>query len=75
MIIGWKFFDEIPYVKETDILKKITKFIRTQGSTTKREIMEYNGNWGMRVKFNTYRSALRNNKNIKFTKDTYEWVG
>ena len=72
---GWKFFDEIPYVKETDILKKITKFIRTQGSTTKREIMEYNGNWGMRVKFNTYRSALRNNKNIKFTKDTYEWVG
>ena len=31
--------------------------------------------WGYRVKFNSYRNALRGNKNIKFTKDGYEWIG
>ena len=31
--------------------------------------------WGYRVKFNNYRNALREMKEIKFTKDGYEWVG
>ena len=31
--------------------------------------------WGYRVKFNNYRNALREMKEIKFTKDGYEWIG
>lgn len=72
---GWKFFDEIPFIEQSRGLDKIQDFVRIQESTTKREIMEYMGNWGMRVKFNTYREAMRRNKQIKLTKDTYEWVG
>ena len=31
-------------------------------------------NWGVRVKWTPYRNALRDNKNIRFTKKGYEWV-
>ena len=31
--------------------------------------------WGVRIKWNTYRNALREVPEIKFTKNGYEWIG
>ena len=61
-------------MSETEGLKKLVNFIKKKGRTTKFEIMN-EFQWGYRVKFNNYRNALREMKEIKFTKDGYEWVG
>ena len=41
---------------------------------TKNDILEHMGGWGVRVKFSSYRNRLRNEKDIKLTKDRYEVI-
>ena len=65
---------DLKSVSETESLKKIKKFIKRNSFVTKRDILEHMG-WGVRIKFNGYRNALRKDKDIKFTKYGYEWVG
>ncbi len=71
---GWKDVFNLKPMSETEGLKKLVNFIKKKGRTTKFEIMN-EFKWGYRVKFNNYRNALREMKEIKFTKDGYEWVG
>ena len=61
-------------MSQTEGLKRLVEFIKKKGVTNKFEIMN-EFQWGYRVKFNSYRNALREMKEIKFTKDGYEWVG
>ena len=61
-------------MSNTEGLQRCVDFIKKRGCTNKFEMMNEFG-WGYRVKFNSYRNALRNNKDIKFTKDGYEWIG
>ena len=71
---GWKNVFNLKSVGDTDSLKKIKKFIKRNSFVTKRDILEHMG-WGVRIKYNGYRNALRKDKDIKFTKYGYEWVG
>tara|TARA_R110002096_G_scaffold55053_2_gene141753 strand:- start:1756 stop:3090 length:1335 start_codon:yes stop_codon:yes gene_type:complete len=60
-------------IKETESYNKIVEFIRTKKSVTKNEILLHMG-WGVRIGFTTYRNRLRNEKDIKFTKNRYEVI-
>ena len=60
-------------IKETESYDKIVEFIRTKKSVTKNEILLHMG-WGVRIGFTTYRNRLRNEKDIKFTKNRYEVI-
>ncbi len=70
---GWKFLDELPYISETDSYKKIVNFIREKKSVSKFDILCLL-NWGIRVKWSSYRNRLRNEKDIRFTKNRYEVI-
>ena len=61
-------------VKKTDSYDKIVKFIKDKKSVTKNDILEHMGGWGVRVKFSSYRNRLRNEKDIKLTKNRYEVI-
>jgi hypothetical protein len=71
---GWKDVFNLKPMSETEGLKRLVEFIKKKGKTNKFEIMN-EFQWGYRVKFNNYRNALREIKEIKFTKDGYEWIG
>ena len=71
---SWKNVYDLKPMGETEGLQKCVDFIKKKGVTNKFDMMKEFG-WGYRVKFNSYRNALRGNKNIKFTKDGYEWIG
>ena len=66
--------DNLRSVKKTDSYDKIVKFIKDKKSVTKNDILEHMGGWGVRVKFSSYRNRLRNEKDIKLTKDRYEVI-
>jgi glycosyltransferase involved in cell wall biosynthesis len=70
----WKVLNELPTVKRTEKYKEIVKFIKRKRSVTKAEIKKHM-NWGVGIGFSRYRNLLRLEKGIKFTKDTYEFVG
>ena len=71
---GWKFLNEFkPLKNETDSIKDIQSFIKTNKSVTKKEIKEHL-NWGVGIKFTSYRNTLRNNKNILLKKNGYEFI-
>ena len=65
--------DNLHQSKETDSYKQILKFIRDKKSVTKRDITDELG-WGIRVAFNSYRNRLRNEKDIRLTKNRYEVI-
>ena len=44
------------------------------GPKQAKEILEYMGDWCIRIKFTSYRNRLRNEKDIKLTKDRYEVI-
>jgi glycosyltransferase involved in cell wall biosynthesis len=71
---GWdKVFDLKP-IGDTESLQKIKDFIKDKLFASKKDILEY-FNWGVRIVWTNYRNALRNDDNIKLTKNGYEWVG
>jgi glycosyltransferase involved in cell wall biosynthesis len=65
--------DNLHESKETDSYKRILKFIRDKKSVTKRDITDELG-WGIRIAFNSYRNRLRNEKDIRLTKNRYEVI-
>ena len=68
---GWKHFDELKPMSNTDSYKRILNFINKKKSVNKKDILEHL-NWGVRISFSEYRNRLRNEPTIKFTKDRYE---
>jgi glycosyltransferase involved in cell wall biosynthesis len=67
-------FDNLPKMSEkTDSYKEIVKFIKKNKSVTKNDILEYLG-WGVRIAWSPYRNLLREEKNIVFLKNRYEYV-
>ena len=70
---GWNnIFDGVKRA-ECEGLQKIVSFIQNKKVVTKLDILK-ELNWGVRIKWTPYRNALRDNKNIRFTKKGYEWV-
>lgn len=66
-------FDALPLMTEkTDSYKEILNFIKLKGSVTKSEILEHL-DWGIRIAFSQYRNMLRQEPDITFTKDRYEY--
>jgi len=67
---NWKFLDNLPKVKRTESYEKIVNLIKKNGSMTKKEILKAM-NWGVRISLTNYRNLLREEPNIKFTKNRY----
>jgi glycosyltransferase involved in cell wall biosynthesis len=65
--------DNLHESKETDSYKQILKIIKDKKSVTKRDITDELG-WGIRIAFNSYRNRLRNEKDIRLTKNRYEVI-
>lgn len=69
---GWDKVFTYKRVGDTDALKRIIDFIQANKSVAKRQITDHL-NWGVNIKWSGYRNALRENPNIRFTKNRYEW--
>jgi len=68
-------FDNLPKMSEkTDSYKEIVKYIKKNKSVTKHDILEHLG-WGVRIAWSPYRNLLREEKNIVFLKNRYEYIG
>lgn len=68
---NWSFLENLPIIKEdTTSYQKIVKFIKTNKNVSKRDILNHM-NWSVRIGYTGYRNRLRNEPNIKFTKDRY----
>lgn len=68
-------FDNLPKMSEkTDSYKEIVKYIKQNKSVTKNDILEYLG-WGVRIAWSPYRNLLRQEKDIAFLKNRYEYIG
>jgi glycosyltransferase involved in cell wall biosynthesis len=70
---GWKYFDELKPMSDTDSYKKIVNYIHSRKSVSKKDILEHLG-WGVRISFSEYRNRLRLEDTIKFTKNRYEVI-
>ena len=68
---GWKYFDELKVMSDTESYKKIVEHIHKRKSVSKKELLEHMG-WGVRISFSEYRNRLRLEDTIKFTKNRYE---
>ena len=70
---NWETFNEWEVFGDTKAYRRIVKFIKDRGSVTKYDIFRMLG-WGRRVDWSPYRNRLRNEKDIKLTKDRYEVI-
>ena len=70
---GWKHFEELKPMSDTESYKRILDFIHKKKSVSKKDILEYL-NWGVRISFSEYRNRLRLEDTIKFTKNRYEVI-
>ena len=70
---GWKHFDELKIMSDTDSYKRMVDHIHKKKSVSKKELLEYMG-WGVRISFSEYRNRLRTEDTIKFTKNRYEVI-
>jgi glycosyltransferase involved in cell wall biosynthesis len=69
-----KTIDNLPMIKnDTETYQKVLDFIRKKKSVTKSDILNML-NWGVRISFSGYRNKLRNEKDIKLTKNRYEVI-
>jgi len=70
---GWKYFDELKPMSDTESYKKIVDYIHSRKSVSKKQLLEHMG-WGVRISFSEYRNRLRLEDTIKFTKNRYEVI-
>jgi len=70
---GWKHFDDLKVMSDTDSYKKIVEHIHRKKSVSKKELLEHMG-WGVRISFSEYRNRLRLENTIRFTKNRYEVI-
>ena len=70
---GWKHFDELKVMSDTDSYKRMVDHIHKKKSVSKKELLEHMG-WGVRISFSEYRNRLRTEDTIRFTKDRYEVI-
>jgi hypothetical protein len=70
---GWKYFDELKVMSDTESYKKMVDHIHKKKSVSKKELLEHMG-WGVRISFSEYRNRLRTEDTIKFTKNRYEVI-
>jgi len=69
-----KTIDNLPMIKnDTETYQKVLDFIRKKKSVTKSDILNML-NWGVRISFSGYRNKLRNEKDIRLTKNRYEVI-
>ena len=71
---GWDKVFDFKSVGQTETLEEIVNFIKNKKFVTKEDIIN-RLNWGMRIKWSSYRNALREHKNIRFTKKGYQYIG
>ena len=71
---NWSTIEDLKTISKTESYDKIVKFIRRRKSVTKKDIIEHMGGWGLRIKWTPYRNRLRNEKDIKLTKNRYEVI-
>ena len=70
---GWKHFDELKVMSDTESYKRMVDHIHKKKSVSKKELLEHMG-WGVRISFSEYRNRLRLEDTIKFTKNRYEVI-
>ena len=70
---GWKYFDELKVMSDTESYQKMVDHIHKKKSVSKKELLEHMG-WGVRISFSEYRNRLRTEDTIKFTKNRYEVI-
>ena len=70
---GWKHFDDLKVMSDTDSYKRIIDFVHRKKSVSKKDILEHL-NWGVRISFSEYRNRLRLEDTIRFTKNRYEVI-
>jgi len=70
---GWKHFDELKVMSDTESYKRMVDHIHKKKSVSKKELLEHMG-WGVRISFSEYRNRLRMEDTIKFTKNRYEVI-
>ena len=72
---NWKCLDELEIIGDkSEAYPKIVNFIKNKGFVTKRDITNH-FNWGVRISLTAYRNRLRKEKDIRFTKTGYEYIG
>lgn len=71
---GWdKVFELDGLRTETERFKDVVNLIKKNGYISKKDLLDFLG-WGVNIKWSPYRNRLRAVKEIKFTKDGYEYV-
>jgi len=70
---NWETFKEWEVIGDSKAYRKIVKFIKDRGSVTKFDIFKML-TWGRRVDWSPYRNKLRNEKDIRLTKNRYEVI-
>tara|TARA_A100001011_G_scaffold212408_1_gene220625 strand:- start:1000 stop:2325 length:1326 start_codon:yes stop_codon:yes gene_type:complete len=70
---NWSFLNDLKTMGNTEGYQKVLDYVNTAHSTSKSKITKKFG-WGVRVKWTPYRNRLRNEKNIRFTKNRYEVI-
>ena len=70
---GWKYFDELKVMSDTESYQKMVEYIHKKKSVSKKDILEHL-NWGVRISFSEYRNRLRLEDTIRFTKNRYEVI-
>ena len=72
---NWNFLDELETIGDkSEAYPKIVDFIKKKKFVTKRDITDH-FNWGVRISLTAYRNKLRKEKDIRFTKNGYEYIG
>jgi hypothetical protein len=72
---GWHDIFKFTGLKtKTETFYKMVDLIKDRRYLSKHDLMTELG-WGVQIKWNQYRDAFRDVKEIKFTKNGYEWIG
>lgn len=69
---GWDVFEFDKLTKDTPRYNDILDLIKTRGTVSKETLMDFLG-WGINIPMAPYRNRLRDEPNIKFLKDGYQY--